>query len=143
MNVRFDGISTFWFESPAKLSTVGAKEFYRDQFVLVFHRRTRKMGFVKVASVKDLESGKMMSVEVADKEILLTNFVGEFYAIGNRCTHMSCMLSDGTLDGDKVHCVCHGSVFDVKTGSVVKGPAKISEPSFKVKVEGDQVLVDV
>jgi len=101
------------------------------------------MGSVKVALAKDLESGKMTSVEVADKEILLTNFGGEFYAIGNRCTHMSCMLSDGTLDGDKVHCMCHGSVFDVKTGSVVKGPAKISEPSFKVKVEGDQVLVEV
>jgi len=25
----------------------------------------------------------------------------------------------------------------------VKGPAKISEPSFKVKVEGDQVLIEV
>ncbi len=101
------------------------------------------MSFVKVASVKDLESGKMMGVEVEDKEVLLVNLGGGYYAIGNRCTHMGCMLSDGTLDADKVHCVCHGSTFDVKTGSVVKGPAKNSEPSFKVKVEGDQVQVEV
>lgn len=101
------------------------------------------MGYVKVASVKDLESGKMMGVEVGGKEVLLVNLGAEYYAIGNRCTHMSCMLSDGTLDGDKVHCVCHGSVFDVKTGSVVKGPARNPEGSFKAKVEGDQVMVEV
>ncbi len=101
------------------------------------------MGFTKAVSVKDLESGKMLGVEVGGKEVLLVNLDGNYYAIGNRCTHMSCMLSDGTLDGDKVHCACHGSTFDVKTGNVMKGPAKNPETSFKVKVEGDQVLVEV
>jgi nitrite reductase/ring-hydroxylating ferredoxin subunit len=101
------------------------------------------MGFVKAVSVKDLESGHMTGIEVGDKEILLVNLSGEYYAIGNRCTHMGCMLVDGMLDGDKVHCACHGSTFDVKTGSVVKGPAKNPEAFFKVKVEGGQVLVEV
>jgi len=101
------------------------------------------MGFVKVATVKDLVSGKMIGVEAGGKPVLLVNLKGTYYAIGNVCTHMGCMLSDGMLKGDNVQCPCHGSVFDVKTGKVVSGPAEKAEPAFQVKVEGDQVLVFV
>jgi len=101
------------------------------------------LGFVKVASTKDLASGKMKGVEADGKPILLVNVAGKYYAIGNVCTHMGCMLSDGTLKGDIVQCVCHGSQFDVKTGKVVVGPANKPEPAYQVKVEGDQILVNV
>jgi 3-phenylpropionate/trans-cinnamate dioxygenase ferredoxin subunit len=101
------------------------------------------MEFVKVALAKDLEPNLMMGVEVGGKEILVANVGGEYFAVGNRCTHMSCLLSDGTLKEAKVTCTCHGSVFDVRTGNILKGPAKKPEPAFQVKVEGDQVLVNV
>jgi len=101
------------------------------------------MGFVKVASKKDLELGKMIGVEAGGKPIFLVNLEGKYYAIGNVCTHMGCVLSSGVLKGETVQCPCHGSVFNVKTGSVVKGPAKKPEPAFQVRVEGDQILVNV
>jgi 3-phenylpropionate/trans-cinnamate dioxygenase ferredoxin subunit len=56
---------------------------------------------------------------------------------------MGCMLADGTLNGANVTCSCHGSVFDVKTGNVVKGPARKPEPVYQTKLEGEQILVDV
>lgn len=102
-----------------------------------------RMGFVKAALTKDLELRKMMGVEVGGKAVFIADVGGKYYAIGNRCTHAGCMLSDGTLGGENVACSCHGSVFDVKTGNVVKGPAKKPEPAFQVKVEGDQILVNV
>jgi nitrite reductase/ring-hydroxylating ferredoxin subunit len=101
------------------------------------------MDFARAASTKDLEPGNMMGVEVWGKEVLLVNLGGTFYAIGNRCTHMSCLLSEGTLEGESVKCVCHDSFFEVKTGKVAKGPARKPEPVFQVKVEGDQVLIGV
>jgi 3-phenylpropionate/trans-cinnamate dioxygenase ferredoxin subunit len=104
--------------------------------------RQSKMGFVKAASKKDLGQDGMLGVEVDGREVLIANVGGNYYAIGNRCTHMSCMLSDGTLRGENVQCSCHGSVFDIKTGNVVKGPAKKPEPTFEVKVEGDQILIN-
>ena len=60
------------------------------------------MVFVKVALVKDLEPGKMIGVEAEGKEILIVNFEGNYFAIGNRCTHAFCMLSDGSLKGQDV-----------------------------------------
>lgn len=51
--------------------------------------------FEKVASVNNLKLGNMMKVEIASKEICISNIDGKYYAIGNRCTHMGCLLSDG------------------------------------------------
>ena len=101
------------------------------------------MVFVKVALAKDLEPDHMVGVEARGKEIVVANLEGAYYAIGNRCTHAGCMLSDGTLKGGNVTCPCHGSVFDIRTGSVIRGPAKKPEPVFATKIEGEQVLAEV
>jgi nitrite reductase/ring-hydroxylating ferredoxin subunit len=101
------------------------------------------MPFVKIAAKKGVEPSKMLGVETNGQKILLANLDGAYYAMGNTCTHMGCMLSDGDLIGEKVKCACHGSEFSLKTGSVVKGPAKKPEPTYLVKIEGDQIMVDV
>lgn len=101
------------------------------------------MGFVKAASVNDLKPGTMIGAKVEGKEVCMANVEGEYYALDNKCKHMGCLLSDGTLRGENVTCSCHMSVFNVKTGAVVKGPARRPEPTFQVKVEGDQLLVNV
>lgn len=102
------------------------------------------MGFVNVASTKALVAGKMVGAEVGGKLILVVNVDGRYYAIGDKCTHRGCKLSGGALEENGVvECPCHGSKFDVKTGNVVKGPAKTPEPVFQVKVEKDDVLVNV
>ena len=40
-------------------------------------------------------------------------------------------------------CALHGAMFDVITGEVVMGPAPHGLHVFTVRVEGDDVLVDV
>jgi len=103
-----------------------------------------RMGFVKVASTKDLTQGKMMGTEAGGEQILIANVDGKYYAVGDKCTHRGCKLSGGSLEEDGVvKCPCHGSKFNVKTGEVVKGPAKTPEPAFKLKVEKDQILVNI
>jgi len=102
------------------------------------------LGFVKVASAKALSAGTMMGVEASGKPILMANVGGKYYAISDECTHRGCRLSGGTLkENGIVECPCHGSNFDVKTGNVVKGPAMTPEPAFQVKVEKDDLLVNV
>ena len=98
---------------------------------------------IAVASTKDLSPGAMMGIEKEGKSILVANVNGAYYGIGNRCTHVGCLLSAGTLEGERVQCRCHGSTFDVRTGKVLKGPAENAEPSFKLRVAGDQILADI
>ena len=44
--------------------------------------------FVKVGKISDVSEGQMMLVESEGERILLSNVDGEFYAIGEVCTHV-------------------------------------------------------
>jgi 3-phenylpropionate/trans-cinnamate dioxygenase ferredoxin subunit len=105
------------------------------------------LGFVKVAETSEVPVGRMKMVKIEKNEIMIANVDGKYYAIGNLCTHRKGDLSKGTLQGNVVTCPKHGSRFDVTTGKVVSGPKvplspKIKdEPTYKVKVEGNNILV--
>ena len=97
----------------------------------------------KISAVKDLEYAPLKGVVVDGKEILIIQTGAKIFAIGNKCTHRGCKLSGGKLDGTTVRCPCHGSMFNIMTGAVVKGPAKNPEPSYTVTVETGELFIDV
>jgi nitrite reductase/ring-hydroxylating ferredoxin subunit len=99
------------------------------------------MGLVSVASASELKPQEMMAANAEGKPVLLVNLNGTYYAIGNICTHRGCPLSKGTLKGETVECVCHGSEFDLKSGKVVRGPAEEPEPTYEVRVENGKILI--
>jgi 3-phenylpropionate/trans-cinnamate dioxygenase ferredoxin component len=101
------------------------------------------MVMVIVAKVGQVPKGGKVGVDANGKPVLVSNVDGNLYAIGNKCTHLGCKLSDGSLSGNVVKCVCHGSMFDARTGKVIGGPAKKDEPAYKVKVVGDDITIDV
>jgi 3-phenylpropionate/trans-cinnamate dioxygenase ferredoxin subunit len=108
----------------------------------------KTLSFVKVAEASEIPVGKMKMVKLGDKEVLIANVNGNYYAIANRCTHKGGDLSKGSLDGNIITCPLHGSRFDVTTGKAVSGPkiaflkAKTSdEPSFEVKIEGNNLML--
>ena len=76
----------------------------------------------KIATINEVSVGESKSFKIKDKEILITNVDGQFYAIDNRCSHMGGDLSKGKLEGEIVTCPRHGSRFNVRTGEAVKGP---------------------
>ena len=106
------------------------------------------MVFLKVAETSEINHGQMKVVKLAEKEILVANVNGAYYAIGNSCTHMKGDLSKGVLEGNIATCPKHKAKFDVTTGKVISGPKiplmhpKIKdEPVYAVKVEGKDILL--
>jgi glycine/D-amino acid oxidase-like deaminating enzyme/nitrite reductase/ring-hydroxylating ferredoxin subunit len=95
----------------------------------------------KIASTADLSPGKMVGIDSQGRKILLANLDGNYYAIGNVCSHQGCTLSEGQLKGETVQCPCHGSVFNIKTGEVVQGPAKKPEPTYRLEVDSGQIFL--
>ncbi len=96
---------------------------------------------VKVAETAEVPPGKMKKVTVDGEEILIANVEGKYHAIGSKCTHRGGDLSKGVLSGKVVKCPRHGARFDVSTGEVMSGPAKNSEPTFELKVEGTSIFL--
>jgi nitrite reductase/ring-hydroxylating ferredoxin subunit len=104
---------------------------------------------VKVAETSEIPQGQMKAFKVAEKQVLIANINGVYYAIGNVCTHMGDDLSKGTLEGSTVTCPHHKAKFDVTTGSVVSAPKVLfmhpkinAEPTYAVKVEGKDILLE-
>jgi len=108
------------------------------------------MSFYEIAKADDIPEGTMKAVSVQDKELIVVNYEGNFYAINRRCTHMSGDLSKGKLEGKIVTCPRHGSRFDVTTGKSISGPRigflKLKtkdEPNYQVKVENGSIKIDI
>jgi nitrite reductase/ring-hydroxylating ferredoxin subunit len=99
--------------------------------------------FVKAITDGYMHDGKIVGMEISGKQILIAKIDGLYYAIENLCAHRGCRLSNGFLKGDEITCPCHGSVFNIKTGKLVKGPATKSQKSFATKLEDSWVLVDI
>jgi len=98
---------------------------------------------VKVAQTSNLAPGTSKVVQADGHSIGLFNVEGTFYAIDNTCTHRGGPLGEGELSGETVECPWHGAHFNVKTGAVTRPPAPAGVRSFPVKIEGNDVLVEV
>ncbi len=98
--------------------------------------------FYRVAKVQDIDLGKGVSSEVEGRSIAIFNLDGEFYAISNDCPHQGAPLAEGEIESAHVVCPWHAWSFDIKTG-VCGENSKICIPRYNLKIEGDDVWVEV
>src|SRR5881394_146149 len=106
-------------------------------------RPTRADGYTPVAALSDLPAGASRRVYVAGEAVALFNLNGTVHAIANRCTHARASLSEGTLDPARctVTCPWHEGVFSLESGQVLAGPPALPVAVYRVKLEGDTVLI--
>ena len=99
--------------------------------------------FFKVAEVCKLPPGGKKIVEVDGFPVAVFNVGGEFYAIEDVCTHDGAPLAEGEVEGDEIECPRHGARFNIRTGEALCMPAVEPIECYKIKVEGDNILVCV
>jgi nitrite reductase/ring-hydroxylating ferredoxin subunit/uncharacterized membrane protein len=85
--------------------------------------------------------GEQQAAVAQDTPVLLLRHGDGIHAIHNRCSHRGCMLSDGDTEGHVVTCSCHGSQFDVRDGSVIRGPATAGQPAFEARERDGKVEI--
>jgi 3-phenylpropionate/trans-cinnamate dioxygenase ferredoxin subunit len=100
---------------------------------------------VDVCPLQEFAPGTMRLVEREDLEILLANCDGTILAMQNRCSHDDGPLHDGTLDRSActVKCPRHGSVFDLRSGRVLRPPAGAPLDTFPVHIEDGHIRLEV
>ena len=75
----------------------------------------------------------MKHVEVREKEILIANIDGKFYALNDRYCNINALLSIGNIANDNIVTYpFHGARFDITTGKKVKEP--ILTPSQEMEL---------
>ncbi|PYO82260.1 MAG: hypothetical protein DMD65_09330 [Gemmatimonadetes bacterium] len=106
-------------------------------------RPARADGYTPVATLAELAPGVGRRVYAAGEAVALFNVNGTVYAIANRCTHARASLSEGAVDPARcaVTCPWHEGVFSLETGQVLGGPPSLPIAVYRVKLEGDTVLI--
>jgi nitrite reductase/ring-hydroxylating ferredoxin subunit len=108
-----------------------------------FVARAKPGRFVTVARVDDLASGELLGVRLDGHAICLANVDGHFYGVAATCPHLGGPLAQGELKGSVLTCPWHMAQFNVRTGCVLRGPARTDLPTYEVRVAGDEIRVAV
>jgi len=101
------------------------------------------MSFQRACSLAEVAPGTAHAVNLDGVGVALVRDGDDLFAISDECSHAAIPLSEGDVDGCEIECWLHGSRFDLRTGKPSGPPATEPVPTYSVKVEGYDVLVDV
>lgn len=87
-----------------------------------------------VGSEAELEDGHPHAVSAAGVSLLILKQGEQVYVIANRCTHRGAPLFEGRVDAGYITCPWHGSVFDLDSGAVLRGPATRPQPVYETRI---------
>lgn len=99
--------------------------------------------WVTVAKKREIPEGGTRAFSIEGRQIAITYVKGEFYAYLNACSHMDLPLEEGRLAGTVLECPHHGATFDLKTGEALSMPAVTSLEMYKIKVEGEDIQIEL
>jgi 3-phenylpropionate/trans-cinnamate dioxygenase ferredoxin subunit len=100
-------------------------------------------GFRKACAVVDVPAEGAVCATVGGIDVALVKSNGEIYAVNDTCSHAEVSLSQGDVDDGEIECWLHGSRFDLRSGHPTGLPATEPVPVYPVKIDGDDVLVDI
>jgi 3-phenylpropionate/trans-cinnamate dioxygenase ferredoxin subunit len=102
-------------------------------------------GWVRAGRVSDFEPGALHPVDAESRDIAVVLLDGRFYAFSNFCTHEAVTFTSGygVVRDRAVLCMMHSSWFDIETGEVLSGPAQDPLTVYPVRVEDDDLLVEI
>ena len=101
---------------------------------------------VRVCSVGDVPEGEVRRFELDHRPFAVVNLGDEgFRVVDAICSHAHYFLDEGEVDADleTIECPKHGSTFDLDTGKPRSLPAIQPVEVFVVKVENDDVMIEV
>jgi nitrite reductase/ring-hydroxylating ferredoxin subunit/uncharacterized membrane protein len=102
---------------------------------------TEPTDWTAVLPLSEIGEYEARRVEIDGTPVLVYRDVERVYAIGAVCTHAGGPLEQGTFDGACVECPWHQSVFDMRDGHVVHGPATLGQPSYQARIRERQIEV--
>jgi len=97
----------------------------------------------RVASLAEVPAGQLKLVELDGTRIVLARVGDRVYACGDTCAHQGGPLSEGKLSGNRLACPWHGWMYDVRTGQCLFPSRGAGVPSYPVRVDAGQILLDL
>jgi 3-phenylpropionate/trans-cinnamate dioxygenase ferredoxin component len=103
----------------------------------------QKLEFIPVGTVDELKEGERLFIEIDGTPIVILYIGGEYYAIGDVCSHDDGPVGEGNVEGFEIICPRHGARFDIRSGKVLALPAFVDIPAYPVRISGDQIEIGI
>jgi Ferredoxin subunits of nitrite reductase and ring-hydroxylating dioxygenases len=104
------------------------------------------MPLVRACALADVPVGVAHRVTIDGRQIAVVNLGADgVRAVDALCSHEHYFLDEGEVDVDDgtIECPKHGSTFDLNTGSPKSLPAVRPVAVYDVKIENDDILIEV
>jgi len=101
---------------------------------------------VALCTTDELAAGQARRFEVNGRRIALVRCGDDtFHAVDDECSHEDYSLAEGEVWADEreIECPKHGSTFSLETGDPQTLPATQPVPVYTVRVDGDDVYVEL
>lgn len=106
-----------------------------------FARGKRAAEFTAVLPAAELAEAVPTRASLGATTLVLVRRGDAIWALKDACSHAGASLSGGRLEGDRIVCPLHASVFRLSDGAVRHGPATSRQVTYEARVNGDQVEV--
>jgi uncharacterized membrane protein/nitrite reductase/ring-hydroxylating ferredoxin subunit len=103
--------------------------------------RTARDGWLPVCDDAEVQDGETLRVVCDGNIIVIAKQEGKVYAFQEFCTHRYGPLSEGKLQDHLVICPWHRSCFDIRTGKVVEGPAKVDLKTYSAAIRTGKIFI--
>jgi nitrite reductase/ring-hydroxylating ferredoxin subunit/uncharacterized membrane protein len=89
----------------------------------------------------ELLDGAPRCVLAEGTAVMVVRQNGALYALSNRCSHRGGPLHEGEFTDTTVTCPWHASVFDLRDGALIHGPAAYPQPSWEARIRAGRIEV--
>jgi nitrite reductase/ring-hydroxylating ferredoxin subunit/uncharacterized membrane protein len=100
-------------------------------------------GYARVASADSLKDDEILRADVDGYVMAIARVGANVYAFQEFCTHRYGPLSEGAFEDHNIICPWHSSCFDMRTGKVIQGPAKVDLKVYEARIVDDEIQVRV
>lgn len=101
------------------------------------------MAFQRVAALAEVPEGSNKAFGVGGRQILIARAPMGLFAVGAICSHQQQELEGGKMKACFLFCPLHGVRFDLRDGSPAGTLTDQKIPTWPVKIEGQEILVDL
>jgi uncharacterized membrane protein/nitrite reductase/ring-hydroxylating ferredoxin subunit len=97
--------------------------------------------FVPIPGAEKLGNEETLRARCNGQVMAIAKIENRVFAFQEFCTHRFGPLSEGSFDGFSVRCPWHKSCFDIRTGKVTQGPAKVDLKTFRIETRHGKICV--
>jgi nitrite reductase/ring-hydroxylating ferredoxin subunit/uncharacterized membrane protein len=98
-------------------------------------------GWTDVLAEAELADGRPRCVEADGTAVMVVKRDSTLFALSDHCSHLGGPLHEGDFTDTTVKCPLHESVFDLRDGSLIHGPAAYPQPAWDARARAGRVEV--